>query len=222
MSKKRILLVEDDNLLRMGLKSMIDMRGDYTVDSDVATGKEAIQTFRQKRSDIVLLDLRLPDISGTEVLKKIRQIDPSAKVIVLTACDDNEFIYETLEYGANAYVLKGSNPEELFLAIQYALNDDLFISPRLAKFIIKDYLFVNRQRKNLPPLQNLTVREKEIVKHILDGRKSKEISEMLFISIKTVDKHRSNILGKLGINSCNELRQGNFYFQEETAEKMNT
>lgn len=196
------------------------MRGDYIIEDDVATGKEAIRTFRQKRSEIVLLDLRLPDIQGTEVLKQLREIDPTVKVIILTACDDNEFIYETLEYGANAYVLKGSNPEELFLAMQYALKDDLFISPRLAKFIVKDYLFVNRQRKTLPPLQSLTNREKEIVKLIVHGKKSKEIAEMLFISIKTVEKHRSNILGKLGINSCNDLRQGSFYFMEDQNEEI--
>ncbi len=220
MTKKRVLLVEDDDLLRMGLKSMINMRSEYIIEDDVATGKEAIRTFRQKRPEIVLLDLRLPDIQGTETLKQMREIDPSAKVIILTACDDNEFIYESLEYGANAYVLKGSNPEELFLAMQYALKDDLFISPRLAKFIVKDYLFVNRQRKTLPPLQSLTNREKEIVKLIVHGKKSKEIADQLFISIKTVEKHRSNILGKLGINSCNDLRQGSFYFMDDQNEEI--
>lgn len=220
MTKKRVLLVEDDDLLRMGLKSMINMRSEYIIEDDVATGKEAIRTFRQKRPEIVLLDLRLPDIQGTETLKQMREIDPAAKVIILTACDDNEFIYESLEYGANAYVLKGSNPEELFLAMQYALKDDLFISPRLAKFIVKDYLFVNRQRKTLPPLQSLTNREKEIVKLIVHGKKSKEIADQLFISIKTVEKHRSNILGKLGINSCNDLRQGSFYFMDDQNEEI--
>jgi DNA-binding NarL/FixJ family response regulator len=110
MTKKRILLVEDDNLLRMGLKSMIDMHGKYVVDDDVANGKDAVRSFRMKKQDIVLLDLRLPDMAGTEVLKKIREIEPDAKVVVLTASDDNDFIYEALEHGANAYVLKGSNP----------------------------------------------------------------------------------------------------------------
>jgi DNA-binding CsgD family transcriptional regulator len=101
----------------------------------------------------------------------------------------------------------------------YAMEDDLFISPHLAKVIVKDYLLVNRQRKALPPLQSLTTREKEIVRFIIDGRKSKEIAESLFISIKTVDKHRSNILGKLGINSCNELRHGSLFLPEEDDRK---
>lgn len=214
MTKKRILLVEDDNLLRMGLRSMIDMHGKYAVDDDVGNGKDALRSFRMKKQDIVLLDLRLPDMPGTEVLQKIREMEPKAKVIVLTASDDNDFIYESLEHGANAYVLKGSNPDELFLAIAYAMEDDLFISPHLASIIVKDYLLVNRQRKALPPLQNLTNREKEIVRHIISGKKSKEIAEALFISIKTVDKHRSNILGKLGINNCNELRHGSIFLTE--------
>jgi DNA-binding NarL/FixJ family response regulator len=215
MTKKRILLVEDDSLLRMGLKSMIDMHGEYMIDDDVATGKEALRSFQMKKQDVILLDLRLPDIPGTEVLQRIRQIEPNVKIIVLTASDNNDFIFDALEHGANAYVLKGSNPDELFLAVQYALDDDLFISPHLAKVIVRDYLLVNRQRKALPPMQNLTVREKEIVRLIIDGWKSKEIAESLFISIKTVDKHRSNILGKLGINSCNELRHGSLFLPED-------
>ena len=153
MSKSKVLLIEDDNLLRMGLKSMIDMKGDYIVDSDVATGREGIQSFNQNHADIVLLDLRLPDMPGTEVLKRLREKDKTVKIIVLTACDSDEMLFETLEYGTSAYVLKGENPDELFLAIKYALNDDLFISPKLAKTIVKDYLFATRQRKGFPTLQ---------------------------------------------------------------------
>ena len=211
MAKNKVLLVEDDNLLRMGLKSMIDLRGDFVVGSDVATGREAIKSFSKNPADIVLLDLRLPDMPGIEVLKKLREFDQKTKVIVLTACDNNELLYETLEYGTNAYVLKGENPEELFLAIKYAMNDDLFISPRLAKNIVKDYLFATRQRKGFPTLQNLTARELEVVKLIFEGKKSKEIAELLSISIKTVDKHRSNILQKIGMHNFNELRQGGLY-----------
>lgn len=212
MSKSKVLLIEDDNLLRMGLKSMIDLRGEYVVGSDVATGREAIQSFHQNRADIVLLDLRLPDMPGTEVLKRLREMDKQTKIIVLTACDSDEMLFETLEFGTNAYVLKGENPDELFLAIKYALNDDLFISPRLARTIVKDYLFATRQRKGFPTLQGLTARELEVVKLILDGRKSREIADLLSISIKTVDKHRSNILQKIGMHNFNELRHGGLYF----------
>lgn len=215
MMRNKILLVEDDNLLRTGLKSMLEIQGEYIVEKNVATGREALQICRYNAIDIVILDLRLPDEPGTIVLKNIKEILPDVKIIILTSYDDNELIYETLEYGANAYILKGSNPEELFLAMKYALSNDLFISPRLAKTIVKDYLFVNRQRKSLPPLHNLTTREKEVVRCIIEGMKSKEIANELFISIKTVNKHRSNILGKLGINSCNELRRGSMHLFEE-------
>lgn len=213
--QKKILLVEDDNLLRIGLKSMIDMHGEYIVESNVSTGLEALRLFMNKHIDAILLDLRLPDIPGTDVLKKIKETNPSTKVIILSAYDDNDLIFETLEYGADAFILKGANPEEVFLALQYAFMDDLFISPKLAKIIVKDYLFINRQRKSLPPLHNLTNREKEIVHYIVDGKKSKEIAEQLYISVKTVNKHRSNILGKLGISSSNELRRGSMHLLNE-------
>lgn len=211
----KVLLVEDDNLLRVGLKSMLEMQGEFAVDKHVATGSDALLCCRQGAPDIVILDLRLHDEPGTVVMRKIKEAAPRAKIIILTSCDDNELIYETLEYGANAYVLKGANPEELFLAMKYALSDDLFISPKLAKSIVKDYLFVNRQKKSLPPLHNLTAREKEVVRCILEGMKSKDIAKNLFISTKTVNKHRSNILGKLGINSCNELRRGSMHLFKE-------
>lgn len=214
MSKK-ILLVEDDNLLRIGLKSMIDLHGEYLVERHVATGAEALEALAQSPPDIVLLDLNLPDRPGAEVLRNIKNIDPNIIVIILSVYDNNETIFETLEYGANGYVLKGANPDEIFLAIQYALSNDVFISPRLAQYIVKDYLFVNRQRKTLPPLHLLTTREKEIARYIIDGKKSKEIADLLYISIKTVNKHRSNILGKLGVGTCNEFRRGGIYFLDE-------
>jgi DNA-binding NarL/FixJ family response regulator len=212
MLKNKVLLVEDDNLLRIGLKSMISLQGEYEVDSDVATGKEALQYFITHHPDIVLLDLRLPDMPGTEVLKKIREIDQKTKIIILTSCNNNEMLYESLEHGSNAYILKGENPEELLLAIKYALKDDIFISPKLAKTIVKDYLFATRQRKNSPKLHDLTNREIQIVKLIFNGKKSRDIANMLSISIKTVDKHRSNILQKVGVHSFNELRQRGAYF----------
>jgi DNA-binding NarL/FixJ family response regulator len=218
MVNKSILLVEDDTLLRMGLKSMIDMRGNYVIEWDVASGEEAVRCFRQKATDIVLLDIRLPDIPGTHVLRRIKEMDPKALVIVLSACDDNELIFETLEYGASGYVLKGANPDELFLAMEYALLGDLFISPQLAKYIVGDYLFVNRKRKKYPSMKNLTTREKEIIHLVTDGMKSSEIADFLSISVKTVNKHRSNIISKLGIRSCSELVHSNFYYVED---KMN-
>ncbi len=211
MSKQKILLVEDDNLLRIGLKSMVEMDDNYTIEHASASGKDAIDVFSKKQFELVLLDLGLPDISGIDVLRRMKSMSPETPIIILTVCEENKLIYESLEYGATAYVLKGSGPEELFLGIKYALNKELFISPKLARLIVDDYLFVNRQRNALPPLHALTAREKEIVKLIIDGKKSKEIADILFISVKTVDKHRSNILSKLGLTNLIELRQRSIY-----------
>lgn len=211
MLKKKVLLVEDDDLLRMGLRTMVEMNKEYLILADTATGAEAIKVFTKQRPDIVLLDLRLPDVPGVEVLRAMKDNAPEIPIVALTVCDDNEIIFQALECGASAYVLKGAGPEELFLGLHYALKGDLFISPKIARAIVKDFIFVNRQRKLLPPLQNLTYREREVVKLIVDGVKSKDIAERLFISVKTVDKHRSNILSKLGIHSCSELRQRRMY-----------
>lgn len=217
--KKRILLVEDDDLLRLGLKSIIQTKKEYTIDADTASGKQALRLFDANHPDIVLLDLLLPDISGIEVLKHIKRIAPKIPVVVLTAHEENELLFEALEWGANCYVLKGAGPEELFLGIHYALLNEMFISPKLAKLIVEAYLFVNRQRKALPPLNELTAREREIVKLIIDGKKSKEIADTLFISVKTVHKHRSNILEKLGLSNLADLRQRKMYVLTEMYEE---
>ncbi len=212
--KKKILLVEDDLLLRKGLKTMIEMRGGFTIDSDTGSGKEAICLFKTSQPDVVVLDLRLPDIFGTEVLREMKKLSPNIPVVLLTVCEDNELLFQALSLGASGYVLKGSGPDELFLGVHYALRNEVFISPKLAKVVIRDYILVNHHRNSLPPLHNLTAREKEIVKLIMEGKKSKEISQILFISIKTVNKHRSNILVKLGIHNLSELRQRNIYILE--------
>ncbi|MBE1426504.1 DNA-binding NarL/FixJ family response regulator [Desulfomicrobium macestii] len=217
--KKRILLVEDDDLLRLGLKSIIQAKKEYSIEADTASGKQALRLFDANHPDIVLLDLLLPDISGIEVLRHIKRVAPKVPVVVLTAHEENELLFEALEWGANCYVLKGAGPEELFLGIHYALLNEMFISPKLAKLIVEAYLFVNRQRKALPPLNELTAREREIVKLIIDGKKSKEIADTLFISVKTVHKHRSNILEKLGLSNLADLRQRKMYVLTEMYEE---
>jgi DNA-binding NarL/FixJ family response regulator len=211
---KKILLVEDDLLLRKGLKTMIEMRGGFSIGADTGSGRDAIRLFESSRPDVVVLDLRLPDIPGTEVLRQIKKISPDTPVVLLTVCEDNELLFQALAHGASAYALKGSGPEELFLGIHYALKNEVFISPKLARVIVSDYLLVNHHRNSLPPLHDLTARERQIVQLIIEGKKSKEIAQILFISIKTVNKHRSNILVKLGIHNLAELRQRNMYVFE--------
>lgn len=209
--KNRILLIEDDDLLRLGLKSMVQARKEFSVEADTGSGKEAIRLFNLNRPDIVILDLLLPDISGIDVLRHMKQAAPNVPVIVLTAHEEDDLLFDALELGANCYVLKGAGPEELFLGIHYALKNEMFISPKLARIVVDAYLFVNRQRKTLPPLNDLTSREKEIVRLIIDGKKSKDIADALFISVKTVHKHRSNILEKLGLSSLADLRHRKMY-----------
>lgn len=211
---KKILLVEDDLLLRKGLKTMIEMRGGFSIGADTGSGRDAIRLFEASRPDVVVLDLRLPDIPGTEVLRQMKKMLPDIPVVLLTVCEENELLFQALAHGASAYVLKGSGPEELFLGIHYALKNEVFISPKLAQVIVSDYLLLNHHRNSLPPLHDLTAREKQIVQLIIEGKKSKEIAQILFISIKTVNKHRSNILVKLGIHNLAELRQRKMYIFE--------
>lgn len=130
---------------------MIDMSDDFQVVRDVSTGQEAITAFNNIRPDIVLLDLMLPDTPGIDVLLAMKDTAPSTPVIVLTSCSDDEPVFSALEYGANAYILKESGAKELFRGMHYAFSGEMFISPKIAKFIVKDYLLINKQRKTAPP-----------------------------------------------------------------------
>jgi DNA-binding NarL/FixJ family response regulator len=213
MNKQNVLLVEDDALLRIGLKSMIDISDDYKIIAEAGTGFDAIVAFKQTNPDMVLLDLVLPDMHGLEVLKALKANDRNAVVVILTSCDDESVIYETLTHGADAYILKQSGAEEIFTGLTYATHRELFISPKLIKRILHDFLLTQKHKQSIPAFNLLTSREKEIAAHISQGKKSKEISSLLSISNKTVDKHRSNILKKLNIKSCLKLKHFSKYFE---------
>jgi DNA-binding NarL/FixJ family response regulator len=213
MNKQNVLLVEDDALLRIGLKSMIDISDQYNIIAEAGNGFDAIIAFKQTTPDIVLLDLVLPDMHGLEVLKALKANDRSSIVVILTTCDDETIIYDTLRHGADAYILKQSGAEEIFTGLAYAANRELFISPKLIKRILNDFLLTQKHKQSLPAFNLLTTREKEIAAYISQGRKSKEISSILSISNKTVDKHRSNILKKLNIKSCLKLRHFSKHFE---------
>lgn len=185
--------------------------------AELRTGQVAVRPSRRWLQDALLKNwwpysqVLIAALPGTEVLRQMKNLAPEIPVVLLTICEENELLFQALAHGASAYVLKGSGPEELFLGMHYALKNEVFISPKLAQVIVSDYLLVNHHRNSLPPLHDLTAREKQIVQLIIEGKKSKEIAQLLYISIKTVNKHRSNILVKLGIHNLAELRQRKMY-----------
>ncbi len=189
----RILTIDDHPLLREGIAAIINSQSDMSLVGEAATGKEGIELFRQHKPDITLLDLRLPDHNGIDVLHSIREIYANARVIMLTTFDGDIDIQRALAAGARAYVLKSMPPSDLIAVIRQVHSGMKRILPEIAANLAEHL-----------DDEDLTAREVEILQHIVGGNRNRDIAELLFISEETVKAHVKNIMAKLGANDRTE------------------
>jgi len=189
----RLMLVDDHTLVRVGLSSLIGLEPDMTVCAEAATGEQAIELFRSARPDVTLMDLRLPDLSGTEAIRSIRAEFPDAKIVALSTFAGDEEIHLALEAGALAYLVKTVQPEELVTAIRKVFEGQRHVSSDVAA-----RLALRSPRAHLSP------RELAVLKHMVMGKRNKEIATHLDITEGTVKIHVSNILMKLGVSDRTE------------------
>lgn len=197
MDKIRIMIVDDHALMREGLTKILEMEDNLEVVIKAADGYEALGYIENESVDIVLLDINMPNMNGIETLKKMKQIQPEIKIIMLTVYDTREYLIETLNLGANGYMLKDAESDSLVKAIETVYNGGSYIHPNLAGELFKE---INRQRvsRNIKSgVDALTRREYEVLLLIAEGMSNKSISEHLIISEKTVKNHVSSILRKL-------------------------
>lgn len=196
-NKIKLMIVDDHALIREGLTKILEMEGNFEIVFKASDGNEAVEYIKDNNLDIVLLDINMPNMNGIETLKKIKQINPSLKIIMLTVYDAREYLIETLNLGANGYMLKDAEADSLVKAIEAVYNGGSYIHPNLAGELFKE---INRQRTNKSSrsgVEALTRREYEVLLLIAEGMSNKGISEHLVISEKTVKNHVSSILRKL-------------------------
>jgi len=209
MSKKHsIILVDDHSILRAGLRSILNSRPNLEVIAEVDNGIDAVKTALLLKPDLLITDLSMPKKNGTDVIIELKKRLPELKCIVLTMHSGDEHIHPALTAGANSYILKDDSHEELLTAIEIVLNGKIYLSPSICGNNVQEYLNTsNLSHKPKPStaFSALTKREKEILKLIAEGYRSKDIAELLSISIKTVDKHRTNLMKKLGLHSISNL-----------------
>jgi two-component system response regulator NreC len=204
MKKARILIAEDHTILRQGLNALLSSSQEFEVVGEVADGREAVRSVERLMPDLVLMDLSMPRMNGTEALGEIKKRYPDVKVLVLTVHKSEEYILATLQAGADGYVLKDVTHMELIIAIKSVLAGKAYLSPEVSEKVIEGYLEGKSPRPK-SSWDTLTQREREILKMIAEGHKNKEIADHLCISAKTVEKHRANLMQKLNLHSASSL-----------------
>jgi len=203
--KKTVVIAEDHTILREGLKALLNANDDLIVIGEAEDGQNAIRCIMQKTPDLALLDLSMPKMGGISVIKEINGSIPETKILALTQHAEEEYALEALKSGAKGYCLKTSNQAELLFAIRTVLSGKTYVSPEISDRVMEGYLESKKRVKSKSSWETLTQREKEVLKLVGEGYRNKEIAVFLSISVKTVEKHRGNIMNKLNLHSASAL-----------------
>jgi DNA-binding NarL/FixJ family response regulator len=201
MGLKKIVIIEDHQLFREGLKSMLSVAGGYEVIGEATDGAEGIRVMRNCTPDLVILDLSMPRVDGFSVLRELKRSCPEIKILVLTIHESNQYVVEAFRSGADGYCVKDSSREDLLTAVRATMEGKRYISPEVTNTVLEGYLGGSRQLKTKTAWETLTSREKEVLKLIAEDYQNKEIARILHISVKTVEKHRASLLQKLDLHS---------------------
>ena len=204
MNKIRVLLADDHTILRDGIRALLDDQADIEVIGEAQDGQATVKMTAQLQPDVVVMDIAMPLLNGLEATRQIQRDFPQVKVLILTMHENEEYIRQVLAAGALGYVLKDAAARDLLGAIRAVYQGDAVLSPAITRLVIEDYL---RWGDIRPPdsTNGLTSREREVLQLIAEGYTNKEIAEILCLSIKTVQSHRTNLMSKLDLHDRGEL-----------------
>jgi DNA-binding NarL/FixJ family response regulator len=201
-----VLLADDHPLFRKGLRQVLDREADLRVVAEASDGAEAVErALGDDDVQLVLLDVTMPRMTGLQAAREITRRDPAIRVLMLSMHDNEQYFFEALEAGASGYVLKTSADRDVVDACRAAMRGEPFLYPGAVRALVRDYLERARRGETLASQEPLTPREVEIVKLVAEAHSNDEIAEMLVISKKTVERHRANMLEKLGMTDRVEL-----------------
>ncbi len=201
----RVLLADDHTILREGLRALLDASPDIMVIGEAADGHEAVQMANKLAPDVVLIDLSMPRMNGTEAIELMHKRNPQLKIIALTVHRTEEYVRATLDAGANGYVLKDDTRNELAASIKAVMQGKTYLSPSICAQLVNGYLEPHGPSSTSTSWDSLTLREREVIKLIAEGNTNKMIARLLSISVKTVEKHRGNLMKKLGLHSASKI-----------------
>jgi two-component system response regulator NreC len=204
MNKIRILLVDDHNIVRDGIRSLLERQLDFEVVAEADNGRQAIDLVYQYHPDVVLMDIAMPMLNGIHATEQIHRDRRCTQILILTQHESEDYIRRALSAGASGFLLKDTNEEELIKAIRAVHKGESILSPAITRLVIEDYL----RWGDIHPqyiCNGLTPRENEVLQLIAEGNTNKQIAQILCISIKTVQSHRSNLMRKLDLHDKAEL-----------------
>lgn len=202
MDKIKVLLVDDHAIMREGIRALLVLQEDIEIVGEASEGKEAIEKTRLLNPDVVVMDISMQGMDGLEATRRITKQYPKTKVVILTQYDNKEYILSAVKAGSTGYVPKSALGSKLVSAIRAVYHGDSYLYPSAAMALVEDY---RQQSQSTDPYDQLTPREREILKLIADGHTSQEVANLLFISLKTVMGHRTKIMDKLGLQNHTEL-----------------
>lgn len=203
--KHRIVIAEDHTILREGLRALLSSYSDFEIVGEAIDGRDAIQCAEKHMPDLILMDLSMPRMNGMEAIREVKKRCPQTKILALTVHSTEEYILTALRAGADGYVLKDDASAQLVMAIKNTLMGKTYLSPGVSEKVVEGYLEGKKTLKTKTAWDTLTAREREILKLIAEGYKNKEIADLLCISAKTVEKHRSNLMSKLNLHNTSAL-----------------
>jgi DNA-binding NarL/FixJ family response regulator len=205
MPALRILLADDHDIVRRGLKELLEERGGWTVCGEAANGREAVELAAKLRPHVAVLDLSMPELNGLEATRRIRQAVPETEVLIFTMHDSEELVRNVLAAGARGYLLKSDAALQLVPAVESLAQRKPFFAGRISEVLLDGFLNPDRQKSSLETADPLTSREREIVQLLAEGNSNKEIARSLKLSVKTVETHRAAIMRKLDLHSLADL-----------------
>ncbi|MEE8619769.1 MAG: response regulator transcription factor [Dehalococcoidia bacterium] len=205
MTKIRVLVTDDHAMVRDGICALLALTGDIEAIGIAANGREALDMVRELMPDVVLMDIAMPIMDGLEATRRIHKEFPKVKILALTQYDERAYVFPVIEAGASGFISKTAASSELVAGIRSVHRGDSFLSPSVARFLVEDYQQIASMKGSQDPYEQLTNREREVLKLAAEGHTTQEIAAMLVLSPKTVGRHRTNLMSKLDIHNRTEL-----------------
>jgi DNA-binding NarL/FixJ family response regulator len=205
MQKIRILVVDDHTILRDGICALLTLASDMEVVGEAANGREALEKVKELEPDVVIMDIAMPLLGGLETTRRMRKEFPETKVLALTQYADKEYVFPVIEAGAHGFISKTAASSELALGIRSVYRGESFLSPSVAKLLVENFQQAGNLQQRRDPYDQLTGRERDVLKLLVEGHTTQEIADILVISPKTVEGYKTSLMDKLDIHNRVDL-----------------